>query len=673
LTLLIRRLVRLITLLGLGALPAGQAVAQVPHTMTAAEAAPPTASITVPPSYHITRVRVPMRDGARLDTIIRAPDDTSRTYPILLDRTPYHPAAPWLTPGPEFAKAKYIFVTQSVRGRYGSDGTFIQMRPLGDHTRSSHGTDESTDAYDTIDWLIKNVPDNNGRAGLWGLSYEGFFAAAGMVDAHPALKAVSPQAPQADWFLGDDMHHNGAFMLATAFNWIYMCNRLGTGLRICDTPVKPATDDGYKLFLSLGPLSHIDAEYLHGDSPEWQVIMRHGTYDELWQQRNLLPHLRNIRPAVLAVSGWYDASNLYGALHVFDTVRHKSPGTSARLVLGPWTHGEWVSDGGESIGPLHFGSQTATHFVQAIELPFFESYLKGEGRPDLATVSVFDTGLDRWSSFGQWPPKASVKANLYLGPRGSLDLRAQSRGGSGGGVPARASGSAAYDEYVSDPARPVPFVPDHGVDMEADYMTHDQRFTGSRSDVLTYESEPLGEDMTVLGPVSPHLVVSTSGTDSDWVVKLIDVHPMDEAGAKDTSAVAPPAAAGAKAPAGPGFEELVRGDVMRGKFRASFVTPSAMKPDEPTPIDFTMPDVYHTFKKGHRILVQVQSSWFPLVDRNPQRFEDIYTAKAGDFQRATQRVYHSARYPSRIELNLLPAGAGGHQGGVSALRARIGP
>lgn len=634
-------------LLGAAGVTGGPAFADPPaapaHGMTAAEAAPATAKFTVPASYRLARVRIPMRDGVQLDTLILTPEDTSRSYPILMDRTPYDPTAPWLTPSPELAKARFIFVTQSVRGRYGSEGEFVQMRPLQNHRTSRTDIDESTDAFDTIDWLVKNMPHNNGRVGLWGLSYEGFFAAAGMIDAHPALKAVSPQAPQADWFAGDDLHHNGALMLATSFNWMFLCNRLTTGTRICGTGFNPPTIDGYQLFLSLGPLSNIDRQYLHGDSPEWQVVTHHATYDELWQRRNLLPHLRDIRPAVLVVSGWYDASNLYGAVHVFETLRQKSPGTSARLVLGPWTHGEWVRDGGESIGPLHFGANTATHYLQDIELPFFEAYLKGESEPAIPVASVFDTGLNRWSTFDTWPPTAARAMNLYPGSGGTLGFKPPEQNGS-------------YDEYVSDPANPVPFVPDHGVDMEPDYMTHDQRFASNRPDVLTYESAVLSEDLTVAGPISPHLVVSTSGTDSDWVVKVIDVHP-----------TAPSDAAANKAG---GFQELVRGDVMRSKFRDSLSNPSPMKPNQPTPIHFTMLDVYHTFKKGHRILVEVQSSWFPLVDRNPQRFVDIYAAEPGDFQRATQRVFHSSEHVSRVELNVLPPAAVPPTANSNALRIR---
>jgi hypothetical protein len=616
-------------------------------------AAPPTSEYLVPSSYALTRHRIQMRDGACLDTFVLAPKSMDRAYPFLLVRTPYPPTAGWMGPEPEFARAGYIFVTQSARGRYGSEGAFVHMHPHNDR-KSASDVDESSDTFDTIDWLVKNVPNNNQRVGLRGISYNGFYAAVGMIDAHPALKAVSPQAPQADWFLGDDTHHNGAFMLAAAFNFLFTCDRLSTHLRTCPATFSAPTTDGYHFFLGLEPLSAIDRQHLHGDSPEWQLMMRHGTYDELWQRRNILPHLRNIKPAVLAVSGWYDANNLYGALHVFESTQRNSPSTSARLAVGPWTHAQWGRDGGESIGPLHFGSATATYFIRKIELPFFESYLKGDGHSSLPVASMFDTGLNRWSGFDAWPPRETLKADLCFGAHGSLQLSisaaANARAPDEQPCAAFSRGDG-YDEYVSDPKNPVPFVPDHGMDMDADYMTRDQRFGSSRRDVLSYESPVLSTDVTVAGRVSPRLAVSTSGTDSDWVVKLIDVHPAEgaHASAKKATNVA--------ASQGGSFQELVRGDVMRGKFRASFSEPSAMRPNEATAVDFTMPDVYHTFRKGHRILVQVQSSWFPLVDLNPQRFEDIYSAEAADFQSATQRVYRGAKHASRIEMDVLPAGS----------------
>jgi putative CocE/NonD family hydrolase len=575
---------------------------------------------SIPAGYQESRVSIPMRDGIHLDTFVLSPVDGRNTYPILLMRTPYGVSSDWSYLEPAFTKAKFIFVSQSVRGRYESGGDFVQMTPHKEK-KSSTDVDVSTDTYDTIDWLVKNIPRNNGRVGLRGISYGGFYAAAGMIDAHPALKAVSPQAPQADWFAGDDVHHNGAFLLASSFSFFSMCDRRSDHSRTCAW-VPPLATDGYKFFLDMGPLSNANTKYLHDQSPEWDVMMSHGTYDDLWRSRNLLPHLRNIKPAVLAVSGYYDANNLYGAVHVFDAVHRQSPGTADSLVLGPWAHGQWSRDKGEALGALHFGSATSTDFIENIELPFFNAYLKGDGRPNIPVARVFDTGSNQWSSFDSWPPRVSENKTLYLHAQGSLGFE-----------PAKSAASG-YDEYVSDPAHPVPFVREHGFDMDPDYMAQDQRFTAGRPDVLIYQTEPLGSDVTIIGPIQPRLVVSSSATDSDWVVKIIDVHP------ESTD----------------GVYELVRGDVMRAKFRESLAHPVPMQPGKPTGIDFTMLDVYHTFKKGHRIMVQVQSSWFPLVDRNPQQFEDIYSAKAEDFHKATQRVFHSPDQASRIDFRVLPSG-----------------
>jgi uncharacterized protein len=581
-----------------------------------AKEAPP-----LPAGYALSRFQIAMRDGVHLDTIVLAPTDTMRSYPILLVRTPYEIDGSWAYLEPAFAEAGYIFVMQSARGRYKSEGHFIQMTPHKSVKSSRTDIDASTDTFDTIDWLIKSIPRNNGRVGLRGVSYGGFYATAGMIDAHPALKAVSPQAPQADWFAGDDVHHNGAFLLASAFSFFSMCDRLVDDSHTCAWG-PPVAADGYKFFLDMGPLSNADANYLHGQSREWQVMMSHGTYDEVWQARNILPHLRDIRPAVLAVSGWYDANNLYGAVHVFDAVRRNSPSTPATLVLGPWSHGQWVLDKGESLGVLRFGSATSTDFIKTIELPFFEAYLKSDVRPNIPVARVFDTGRNSWSSFDAWPPKTAAKKTLYLRAQGAITLEPP--------PPA----APAFDEYISDPNHPVPFVRDRGFDMDPDYMAQDQRFIANRSDVLTYQTAPLTEDLTVIGPLLPRLVVSSTATDSDWVVKVIDVHP-DDSGA---------------------IQELVRGDVMRAKFRDSLEHPTAMQPGQPTNIDFTMLDVYHTFRKGHRIMVQVQSSWFPLVDRNPQQFEDIYTAESKDFRKATQRVFHSPGHASHIDIGVLSAG-----------------
>jgi uncharacterized protein len=606
-------------------------------------------SYDVKAHYQKYEYRVPMRDGVKLFTSVYVPRDTTEDHPILLTRTPYG-VAPYgpdayrsvLAPSPRYAQSGYIFVFQDVRGRYMSEGTFVQMTPHKDVKREPNDVDESTDTYDTIEWLIKHIPHNNRRVGLWGISYNGFFAAAGMIDAHPALKAVSPQAPQADWFMGDDTHHNGAFFLTSTFNWMAWCGRRGsTQAMSCRQPFNFGTPDGYQFFLDMGPLPNADANYFHGEVPGWTEMMEHGTYDRFWQSRNILPHLRNIRPAVMSVGGWYDANNFFGALHVYESVREQSPRTSNVLVVGPWSHGQWARGEGQGLGPLRFGSRTSQYFRDNIEFLFFEYYLHQKEDPNLPRAYVFETGANRWRTFDEWPPKGLAVQSIYLRESGTLSFD-----------PPKSGATETFDEYESDPARPVPFVPALSTDMDPDYMAQDQRFAVSRPDVLVYVSEPLGEDLTIAGPVTPNLFVSTTGTDSDWVVKLIDVYPGD---APDRTAET--AEENSCLVHMGGFQQLVRGDVMRGKFRTSFQNPEPFTPGKVTNVEFTMPDVFHTFLKGHRIMVHIQSTWFPLVDRNPQRFEDIYRARSADFQKATERVYRSDKYPSEIKLNVLPANA----------------
>ncbi len=570
---------------------------------------------------------IPMRDGKRLFTAIYTPRDTTRRYPIMMTRTPYS-AGPYgpdayaraLGPSQRFMEDGFIFVYQDVRGRFMSEGDFVHMTPWRG-TAGALSTDESTDTYDTIDWLVKHVPRNTGRVGTWGISYPGYFAAASLVDAHPALKAASPQAPQTDWFLGDDVHHHGAFWLTSAFNFFTTSGQA----RPAPTKEHPrrfdyGTDDGYAFFLAMGPLSNADRQYLKGSAPFWNDMMAHGTDDAFWQARRIAPHLKNVAPAVLTVGGWYDANNLRGALNVHESIARQSAATANRIVLGPWSHGQWSRGPGDALGDLHFGSKTSEYFRDSIEFPFFRYYLKNEGTMNLAPAIAYETGADRWRTFDAWPPKTTATRSLYLHSGGTLSFTAPS---------ASSDSKSSYDEYVSDPANPVPFLADHNTGMKPDYMAHDQRFTAQRPDVLTYASEPLAADITVAGSVHPTLFVSTSGTDSDWIVQLIDVHP-------------------------DGLQELVRGDVMRGKFRNSYAKPEAFTPGKVEKVAFSTDDVLHTFVKGHRIMVHVQSSWFPLVDRNPQTFVDIYNAAPTDFVKATERVYHSPTQASRLELPVLP-------------------
>jgi putative CocE/NonD family hydrolase len=580
----------------------------------------------IPAHYQKRDYTIPMRDGVKLFTSVYSPRDTSGRYPLLLNRTPYS-VGPYgtdayprsLGPAVRFAESEYIFVYQDVRGRYHSEGHFVHMTPQRDVKRGVEDVDESSDTYDTIDWLVKNIPHNNERVGLWGISYGGFFAAAGLIDAHPALKAVSPQAPQVDWFLGDDTHHNGAFFLTSTFNFMAMCGHLGAGTSMqCGAPFDFGTGDGYQFFLDMGSLADADAKYFHGQVPGWTEMMEHGTYDQLWRDRNILPHVKHVKPAVLTVGGWYDANNFYGALHLFETIERQSPGTDNAIVIGPWSHGQWARDAGAQLGILRFGSNTGIEYRGQVLLPFFEHHLKGkEGGPP-AKAFVYETGANRWRRFASWPPKETVSQSFYLGAHGSLST-----------VPAR-QGPDTTDQFVSDPNHPVPFMAVPSTGMDPDYMAQDQRFGANRPDVLVYQGELLTEDLTIAGPVSPTLFVATTGTDGDWIVKVIDVHP-------------------------DGTQELVRGDVTRAKFRSSFEKPEPLVPGKVAQLDFEMPDVLHTFRKGHRIMVHVQSSWFPLVDRNPQVFVDIYRASAADFRKATQQIFRSAHQSSRVTFNVLPA------------------
>jgi putative CocE/NonD family hydrolase len=519
-----------------------------------------------------------------------------------------------------------------VRGKFMSEGEYVNMRP---HIEGKKGqeVDESSDTYDTIDWLVKNVPNNNGRVGMWGISYPGFYAAMGTIDAHPALKASSPQAPIADWFIGDDFHHNGTLFLPHAFNFLS-----AFGLpRPKPTTNFPArfehgTPDGYKFFLEMGRLPNADKKYLKGQVAFWNEMMAHPNYDDYWRARNTLPHLKNIKPAVLTVGGWFDAEDLYGALNTYKTIERMNPGIYNKLVMGPWFHGGWSRGDGEFLGNVRFGAATSVFYRNNIELPFFNCLLKDQCDHNLPEAFVFETGSNQWRSYEHWPPANTEQKDLYLQDNGALSFSRP--------IQIKAS---PFDEYQSDPAHPVPFINSTSVGMTREYMDDDQRFAATRPDVLVYQTAPLTEPVTASGPIVATLYVSTSGTDSDYVVKLIDVFP-------DNTPDNDPNPAGVKMG---GYQMLVRGEPMRARFRNSYAKPQAMIPNKVTRVEFTLPDINHAFLKGHRIMVQIQSSWFPLVDRNPQKFVDINKAKDADFQKATERVYRSAQYSSHLSLHAL--------------------
>ena len=589
--------------------------------------------------------RIPMRDGVKLFTSVYVPNDASpsKRYPMLLIRTPYS-VAPY---GPDryahqvateaFEKEGFIFVSQDVRGRNMSEGEFINVRPHLDTKKGPQDIDESSDTYDTIAWLVKNVAGNNGRVGQWGISYPGFYTSAGAIDSHPALKAVSPQAPIADWFW-DDMHRHGAFNLVLAFDFF-----AGFG-RPRPKPIDPqewksfehGTPDGYQFFMDLGPLGNADAHHFKGDVSFWKDLVAHPNYDAFWQARNLLPHLKNIKAAVLTVGGWYDTEDLYGPLRTYSAIEKQNPGTSNTLVMGPWSHGGWIRDEGSSLGDADFGFPTSQTF-QALLFAFFKHHLKGGDKPDLPEAFMFETGANRWRRFDTWPPKQTREQRLYFQPKGGLSFKAPT------------AGAPSFDEYVSDPDKPVPYTMELTPYWAKNYMAEDQRFAARRPDVLVYQTEPLERDLTLAGPLEAELWVSTTGSDADWVVKLIDANPGKMPGFTRKDEEAGEVNRGHQ-------QTLVRGEPFRGRFRDSYSEPKPFKPGEVTKVRFVINDVLHTFKRGHRVMIQVQSSWFPFIDRNPQTFvPNIFEAKEEDFVRANHRVHHEAQHPSALKVNVLPA------------------
>ncbi len=584
-------------------------------------------------NYTKHELRIPMRDGVRLFVSVYSPKDKSKSYPILLNRTPYS-VGPYgadlyrtsIGPSDKLMKDGFIFVYEDVRGRYMSEGEWVEVRPHKPVKTSKSDFDESTDTYDTIDWLVKNIPNNNGRVGMWGISYPGFYVAAGMIDSHPALKAASPQAPIGDYFMGDDSFHNGAFMLGANFGFYTGFSPRAGG------PAPPpkfrepfdyGTPDAYEFFLELGPLANSNERYFKHQNPYWSMNLEHQNYDEHWRSRAIQHNLNNIKAAVMTVGGWFDAEDLAGPLNVFRKTGKANPDITNMIVMGPWTHGSWSRGDGNKVGNIDFASKTAAHYRDNIEAPFFQYFLKDKGDGKFKKAYVFETGRNEWHAEEAWPPADAKPKTLYFREAGKLALESPSADG--------------FDEYISDPARPVPYLGYPASGMTRDYMTDDQRFASKRPDVLVFQTGPLEEDFSILGPIRALLNVSTTGTDSDFVVKVIDVYPPEYPAQEAPKGSTP---FGFVTPMG-GYQQLVRGEPFRGRFRNGFEKPEAFEPGKAAKIDYTMPDVYHTFRRGHRIMVQIQSSWFPLIDRNPQKFVDIPNAKASDFQKATQRVYRT--------------------------------
>ena len=589
---------------------------------------PAQAPYDVKAHYVKREVYIPMRDGVKLFTIVYSPKETTARYPILMTRTAYG-IGPYgadnyrtvLGPNNGFAKESYVFVYQDTRGKFKSEGEFIHHVP---YARGATKPNESTDTWDTIDWLVKNVANNNGRVGQWGISWDGWEVSMGMIGAHPALKASSPQAPPQDQFLGDDYHSGGAYQLMYGFNWMSTNARARVAPNERDTErFDYGTPDGYRFFLEMGSAANA-LRYFADDVPTYKDHMAHGTYDEYWQARNVPKDLENVNHPVLIVAAWFDAQDFYGPFRMYRAMKEKNPANKTSLVVGPWLHGGWARGDGSSLGRIEFGSKTAEHYRTTIELPFFNFYLKDKGRLNLGEAIVFETGGNRWHTYPAWPPKGTRARNVYLQANGGLSFDAPS-----------VRSDDAFDDYVSDPAKPVPYTAEITTTEGHLFMVEDQRFVWGRPDVLVYQTPPLAEDLTIAGPIDVSLNVSTTGTDGDWVVKMIDVYPGN-----------------LPAPMGH-FQMLLAGDILRAKFRNSMSKPESMVPNQPAKLAFTLGDKYHTFLKGHQLMVQVQSSWFPMFDRNPQTFVDIYHAKDSDYRKATHKVFRSATLPSFVTLPVL--------------------
>ncbi len=585
--------------------------------------------------------RIEMRDGAKLFTAVYSPRDTSVNYPILMVRTPYTSAPYGESNYPddfevpeEMVSDGYIFVFQDVRGRFMSEGNYVNMRPYIPDKKNKNDVDESSDTYDTIDWLVKHISHNNGKVGMWGISYPGFYAAMGSIDAHPALAAVSPEAPIANWFMGDDMHHNGAFSLLMDFDFFSNFGRARDSLTTkWPEHLEYPSPDAYNFFLSIGPLSNVNKNFFHHSIAFWDSTINHPNYDYYWKAKNNLPHFNKITPAMLIVGGWYDAEDLYGPLHIYKSIEENNPGADNYIVMGPWFHGGWMRSEGDSLGDISFGARTSEFFQQKIFVPFFEHYLKGKGEFNQPDAYVFQTGSNQWKTYSSWPPPDAADGEIYFSGNHSLSFDGP--------------GNEGFDEYVSDPMKPVPYTEaklDSRRFYNRNYMIEDQRFASQRPDVLVYESEPLKDDVTISGPLTAELYVSTSGTDGDWVVKIIDEFPPD-ASSPDPNPN--------NVEMGD-YQELVRGEIMRGRFRNSFEKPEPFKSGEVSKVEFSLQDINRTFLKGHRIMIQVQSSWFPFFDRNPQTFvNNIYKAEQQDFKKAEIRLYHSEQYPSALHVKFL--------------------
>jgi uncharacterized protein len=592
--------------------------------------------------YNKQDVQITMRDGVKLYTVVYSPNDNSEKHPIMMVRTPYTvdgydkdiSKRLYTYHWKNYIKEGYIFVIQDVRGCFMSEGKYMDLRPFIKDKKSKTEIDESTDTYDTVDWLIKNVTNNNGNVGVMGVSYPGFYSTMAALSGHPAIKAVSPQAPVTDWFIGDDFHHNGAFMLQDAFNFY---TQFGVPhpkpRKKWASEFDYKTNDMYSFYLKTGALQNFTK--LTGDSIQfWNDLMMHPNLDDWWKARNARNACYNIKSAMLVVGGYFDAEDCYGAWNLYKAIEKQSPTTKNNLVMGPWFHGQWSKDNGAYLGDVRFGSNTSAYYQQEIELPFFNYYLKGKGSIEkLAEATIFMSGENQWRKFSSWPPANTSPTAFYLNDKHSITTNLVDLKGN-------------MDSYISDTEKPVPYIEGFIGERTREYMTDDQRFAAKRPDVLVYETSVLMEDMTVTGTILADLKVTLNTTDADFIVKVIDVFPDDFI--YDSTMVG-----NKKETEMGGYQMLVRGEVMRGRFRMSFEKPEAFTPGALETVAFELPDVAHTFKKGHKLMIQIQSSWFPLVDRNPQTFTDIYHCSDNDFVKSTISIYHTQEYASKIVLPIL--------------------
>lgn len=603
-------------------------------------------SLWIRNNYTKKEIMVPMRDGVKLFTSVYLPKNNSEPRPILMNRTPYS-CSPygenqfrsfWDSHWKEYMKRNYIIVIQDVRGRWMSEGIFEDIRPYIEN-KNPNQTDEASDTYDAIDWLVKNLPDNNGKVGIFGISYPGFYATMAALSGHPSLVAVSPQAPVTDWFMGDDFHHNGAFFMMDGFTFYSSFGKprpkpTTIGAPGFDFP----TRDAYKFYLEAGTTKKLSK--LLGDSIKFfQEVYKHPDLDDWWKARNVRNFVQHIpsHTATLVVGGLFDAEDCYGAWRTYESIEKKSKNNN-RIVMGPWSHGQWSRGEGNHLGNVRFGSHTSWHYQNEIEVPFFIHHLEGRAKLDkLPEASIFFTGENKWRHLDEWPLKNMKMTPLYLHANEKLQWNAPSVKNS-------------FSEYVSDPKKPVPYTEDVHFRRTNAYMTDDQRFASRRPDVLTFQTEILTEDMTLGGPVIADLLTSITGTDADFIVKIIDVFPSDfkygthseDNGRNGVSSY----------PMGD-YQMLVRGEVMRGKYRNSFEKPIPFTPNKVEKVRFEIPDIAHTFKKGHRLMIQIQSTWFPLVDRNPQKFVNIYEAEESDYQKSNIKIWHDNTFSSSILLPVL--------------------